>query len=262
MVERREQNVEQRLDEETSAYVDAVADRLRAALDSDLVGLYLHGSAAFGDFNRRRSDVDIVAVTSRALSREEKETIATLLSQRSLPCPAEGLELHIVEARTLRIPTDAPPFELQVDSKRSGTARTVDGAKHPGDRDLVMHYAVLREHGRALFGPPPSELFPQIPRAELLRAFVYELDWAEQNGSPAYQVLNACRASRYLEEGLLGSKTGGGEWARSRAGDPSAIDAALRQRSGSDEAVPDPNEARALLNDVRRRLKQATNQAR
>jgi ADP-ribose pyrophosphatase YjhB (NUDIX family) len=84
----------------------------------------------------------------------------------------------------------------------------------------------------------------------LLDAFLGELEWAKENASPSYQVLNACRAWRFVDEGVLCSKTAGGEWARERVGDPSTIDVALRHRRGLTEAHPDPEKARALLLDV------------
>jgi hypothetical protein len=72
----------------------------------------------------------------------------------------------------------------------------VDGEGHGGDSDLVMHFAVLREHGRALLGQLPEELFPVVPRPLLLNAILGELEWARQQASPSYLVLNACRAWR------------------------------------------------------------------
>jgi streptomycin 3"-adenylyltransferase len=228
-------------------YVEEVTKRLSEALDLALVGAYLHGSAALGDFSESRSDIDVLAVSTRRLSAREKTSLAERLAQRALPCPATGLELHVVCRDGIGI-RDAPRFDFHLATSTDGRPdRTVDGEGHPGDPDLVMHFAVLHEHGRALLGPAPATVFPAIPREMLLAAFRGELQWATKNGSPSYQVLNACRAWRFADEGVLSSKTAGAEWARGRVDDPSPIDAALRHRRGLTDEHPEPNAARELL---------------
>jgi len=218
------------------------------------VGVYLHGSAVLGDFSEDRSDIDVIAVSARPLSWEEKQAIVERLSQSALPCPARGFEFHVVGSDDTAL-SESPRFELHFATSTDGTPdRVVDGRGHSGDPDLVMHFAVLHEHGRALVGPAPEGVFPAIPRPMLLEAFRGELEWAMENASPSYQVLNACRAWRYIDEGVLCSKTAGGEWARERVEDPSPIDVALRHRRGLTDANPDPEAARAFLLDALQRL--------
>lgn len=238
-------------------YVEEVTERLKELLGADLVGHYLHGSVVLGDFAEGRSDVDVVAVSSRPLSPGEKKAIAERLSQGALPCPATGLEFHVLWRREIA-PREAPPFELHLSTSTDGRPdRVVDGHGHPGDPDLVMHFAVLRDHGRAVLGPAADKVFPVISRGMLLQAFRGELAWAKENASPSYQVLNACRALRYLDEGSLCSKTAGGEWARGRVNEPSTIDAALRHRRGLTDAHPDPEAACAFLLGALQRLERS-----
>jgi streptomycin 3"-adenylyltransferase len=239
-------------------YVEEVTERLKEVLGTELVGVYLHGSAVLGDFSEGRSDVDMIAVSLGPLSSRAKEAIAERLSQSSLACPAKGLEFHVLRGDDI-VPSDAPSFELHLStSTDGGPDRVVDGQGHRGDPDLLMHFAVLHEHGRALLGPGPDRIFPAIPRPMLLEAFRGELKWARENASPSYQVLNACRARRYIDEGVLCSKTAGGEWARERVADPSTIDLALRHRRGLTEAHPDPERARAFLLDALQLLETCT----
>ncbi len=238
-------------------YLEEVTERLKELLGPDLVGVYLHGSIVLGDFSEGRSDVDVVAVSSRSLSPEEKKAIAERLSQGALPCPATGLEFHVL-CRGDIAPRKAPPFELHLATSTDGRPdRVVDGHGHPGDSDLAMHFAVLHGHGRALLGPAADTVFPAIPRGMMLDAFRGELEWARENASPSYQVLNACRAWCYLDEGVLCSKTAGGERARERVGDPSTIDAALRHRRGLTDAHPGPEAARAFLFGTLQRLERS-----
>ena len=243
-----------RLDNESAGYVESVSDRLENVLGANLVGLYLHGSAALGDFSQARSDVDLLAVASHPVTREEKQHIAEELSSAALPCPASGLEFHLVTRASLETPTQQPPFEIHVATQSGEPDKVVDGNNREGDPDLVMHFAVLHEYGVPLRGPAPKKLFPPIPREWLLKAFADELRWAEVNASPAYQVLNACRAWRFVEEDAICSKTEGAEWARQRLADPAVIDQALQHRRGTTDAYPDEERTKSLLDEVQERL--------
>ena len=245
------------LDPETAGYVREVTERLRATLGDKLLGVYLHGSAVLGDFVRERSDVDLVAVSDGPLTGDERVAVAETLSSESLPSPASGLELHVVDRHAVDLLVDEPPpFELHIASAVSSPDRVVVGRGHGGDPDLVMHFAVLHERGVALTGPPASEIFPTVSRPRLLRAFAGELHWALEHASPGYQVLNACRAWRFLEEDVLTSKLAGGEWARKRVEEPAAIDAATRNRRAETDAQPEPMWARSFVQTVLDRLEQ------
>lgn len=236
------------LDEAGRAYAEDVDRQLREILGDDLVGLYLHGSAVFDDFSPRRSDIDLVAACELALTPEAKRLIAKRLSSEALPCPATGLELHVVRRDTLRQLIDPPPFELHIATDtEAGLDRVVDGSEHSGDADLVMHFAVLRDYGSVLSGPSPADLFPVVPRRVVLRVLAVELRWARDQASTSYQVLNACRVLRFVEENALCSKLDGARWAKQRVDNVSAIDAAIRHREGLSEIQPDPESANLLL---------------
>jgi streptomycin 3"-adenylyltransferase len=217
-------------------------------LGPELVGVYVHGSLALGDFAAGQSDVDLVAVCERPLSGAEKGAVAARLVELA---EVGALEFHLVTRDAVAAGGEALPFELHVAGRRA-----VDGAGHGGDPDLVMHYAVLRAHGVAVgAAPPAAELFPRFGREELLRAFAGELRWALAEASPAYQVLNACRAWRFLEEDVLCSKTSGAEWALRRGdGDREVVEAALRHRRGVSDAQPAAEQARAFVVSVLDRL--------
>jgi streptomycin 3"-adenylyltransferase len=109
-----------------------------------------------------------------------------------------------------------------------------------------MHFAVCREHGRALTGPPPAEVFAEAPAHLLDAAFTDELAWAAEHAPPVYQVLNACRAWRYAAERVLCSKVAGGEWALGRGVGDDAIQAALDDQRGRPAAAIDPASVAAL----------------
>jgi hypothetical protein len=154
-------------------YARAVAASLAGASDGALVGLYLHGSGAMGGWHPERSDVDLLGVVSRSLRPDEKRGAAEALA--ALPAPGAGLELSIVTEASLKSVPERPRFELHVTT--GSDAKVVDGERHRGDSDLVMHYAVCRERGVAVLGPPAAEVFPPVPRAMLLASFIEEVAW-------------------------------------------------------------------------------------
>jgi len=53
---------------ELREYLDELVSRNLSALGADLVGVYLHGSAAMEAFVASRSDVDVLTVSARELS--------------------------------------------------------------------------------------------------------------------------------------------------------------------------------------------------
>jgi predicted nucleotidyltransferase len=220
---------------ELQSYTAGVVGPLSAALGDDLVAVYLHGSAAMDAFVPTRSDVDVLVVTDGPVGADAKSVLAERLSESSLPCPGVGLELSIVTSLAARTPSDAPAFELHLSTAED---RVVDGEELPGDPDLVAHFAMTRERGVVLFGPPADQVLSPIDRSRLLRVLADDLTWALEQGLGGYAVLNAARALLFVREGTLCSKPEGGAWALANGvGDRASIEAALRRQAGSDEVV-------------------------
>jgi hypothetical protein len=213
------------------AYPAVVAAGLARVLGPALVGVYLHGSAVLGGWEPTQSDVDLLVVSARPLDRREKQVIGARLQHPSLSCPGAGLELSVVTAAVAADPPWLPPWELHVTTGRE--VKVEDGTGHPGDSDLVLYFAVCHRAGIAVAGPPPAEVFAEPPRDWLLERSAGELRWAVEHGTSfAYRVLTSCRAWRLLDEDVLDSKVGAGEWARPLLSDPGVVDAALAAQRG------------------------------
>jgi Domain of unknown function (DUF4111) len=207
------------------AYPAAVAAGLTRVLGPALIGVYLHGSGALGGWSPERSDVDLLGVVARPLERRAKKVISARLNHPSLACPAPaGLELSLVTAAVAADPPRRPPFELHLSTGPSPQTH-LGGGPDATDPDLLLHFAVCRRAGVAVAGPDPVGVFAEPPRAWLLERAAAELRWAVRHGTFAYRVLTACRAWRYLEDDVLGSKVESGRWAR------------LRLASGTEQSV-------------------------
>jgi streptomycin 3"-adenylyltransferase len=222
-----------------SVYLAALTSVATDVLGDDLVGVHPHGSLVLGGWRPERSDIDVLVVVTRPLTDPEQDALAS--AWRAIPCPAVGLELSVVLDSVAAHPVPRAAFELHV-TTAPGDEKVVDGHGHPGDLDLVLHFAVCHSLGLPGFAP--------VPRALVLAQLAGEMDWAAERNPTEYAVLNACRALRYALDGSLVSKVDGGHWACGRVADNDRplVEAALARQTGADPGAPlDPDAVRAFL---------------
>ena len=135
-------------------YLGELVAVLRRELGERLVGAWLFGSAALGDFDPARSDVDVQAVATERLPRGERLALADALA--AVPCPVRGLEFVLYAREDLgeQIPqlnlNHGPRMEHRLDLE-------VPAAEWFW---FTIDVAIGREHGRALAGPPARVVFP------------------------------------------------------------------------------------------------------
>ena len=153
--------------------------------------VYLLGSAALGAYEHGRSDVDVVAVTSRSLSLEERRALAQAVE--AVPVPARKLELVVY-------PRGSDRWELNLNT---GEHLGLDPDAEPSFW-FVLDRAVAEQHAVALLGPPWEDLFEPEP-AEAIEA---ALDEAVAFGAE----LAAARARVWHETGRWPSKREAAEW--------------------------------------------------
>ncbi|MEP6641117.1 MAG: aminoglycoside adenylyltransferase domain-containing protein [Gaiellales bacterium] len=242
------------MDEAVGGYVGAVAETLRAALGRDLVGLYLHGSAALHDYHADRSDIDLLAVCATPLDEATRDAIAAQLAADALPCPAVALEFSLITRSAAVDPGPAPAYELH-GWDAYGRLRPDPG---PGDPDLPLHFAAIRAGGVVVLGPPPHDVFRDVARGELLPRLVAELDWADANPSVSYRVLTACRVLRVLAEGRMCSKRAAAEWVLERGDSPALVATVLHHHIAATTPTGlDPKAVAAFTAGVRAHLQTA-----
>lgn len=209
-----------------SGYAHAVRAALLSELGEELAGLYLYGSAARGAYFEGQSDVDMICVVREPLSAERVRRL--LDDVRAVTCPGtvKGLDLWVVPLSSAREPCAEPAFECWL--LTSVDLELVRAGDDVGDARLVLLYAMCRDHGLALAGPPPLRVFGPIRRSWLVEAM--HVDLALEGAAGWYRVLNACRTLHFIECGTMCGKLEGAAWARPRVADPSLIDAALEWR--------------------------------
>lgn len=155
---------------EVDAVLAELLDGVRGTLGRQLVGLYLDGSLAAGDFAEHSSDIDVLVVTEHELSDDVVAT-ATLgamhaqLATRTSKW-ARKLEVSYIPRRALRRfdPDNNCHPCVQRDSDQIVTE------EH--DCAWVIHRHVVREHGVALAGPDPRTLIDPVEAGDLRHAVV------------------------------------------------------------------------------------------
>jgi predicted nucleotidyltransferase len=221
--------------------VNEVLDRLGTSLvrilGAELIGLYLYGSLASGDFDPNSSDIDFVA----ALAVKPEARVVDRLRQvhedlqRSDPWGArlEGAYIDRVALRR-HVAGEAHPF-LNEDHPLSIAVL---------DESWVINRAQLRDMGLTISGPDPASLIDKVSGEQMQAAMHQELEtwWRPlMQGSPKMQprryqsfaVLTMCRALFLFEHGRIASKPTAAEWAISSLGPEwrSLIERALTWRA-------------------------------
>lgn len=218
---------------EVTGFGERVADVLANALDTELIGAYFVGSVALGGYTSGVSDLDIAAVCESPLSEAQKRRSASAVLEASGGCPAHGLELVVYRADVVGSP-DGSGFELNVNAgPRMPTLVQLTASDQPGFW-FVIDRAVAHRSGATIIGLPASSVFAEVPRRTVLEAMQASMTWHRdhEEASPN-AVLNACRAWRYAEDDVLGSRVAGAAWARDRWPDTDVIDTALALRGGA-----------------------------
>ena len=204
------------------ALLKEIVLQYRAILGENLVGIYLHGSLAFGCFRWETSDIDFLVAVQAPPSLDEKLALLRVLAGLERSAPSKGFEMSVALERECLHFRYSTPFELHYSKAHSARFQcdpaAYCAAMHGVDPDLAAHFTVVRNVGRTLWGKPISAVFGVVPREAYLHSILEDVSDAESAvaHSPVYVILNLCRVLAYAQDGLVLSKAQGGLWAASR----------------------------------------------
>lgn len=188
-------------------------------LGDNLTGIYLHGSAAMGCFNSRKSDIDLLVVIKDAMSKEIKLQYMDMVVALNEIAPEKGIEMSIVKEAVCKPFVYPTPFELHfsiahLNWYKSNPEDYVERMKGT-DKDLAAHFTIIYHRGKTLYGKERQEVFAKVSSEAYMDSIWFDIAGAENEiiENTVYITLNLCRVLAYKREGLILSKQEGGEWA-------------------------------------------------
>ena len=213
---------------------------VQSVLGKRFIGLYLHGSLAYGDFNPETSDINFLVVTDGPISAETftalKDMHACLFA--SGLAWAQKLEGAYIPKGDLRRhdPSHAPVPWLGVDGHF---------ALETLGSDWILQRWILREKGFVGSGPHLKPMIDPVSADELREAVRGSLRewWSPPFPSPerfqkgeyqVYAILTMCRSLYVLEHGRVASKPEAAYWVMETLSEPwvGLVAAAVSWRPG------------------------------
>jgi len=187
-------------------------------LGSNLVGIYLHGSAAMGCLNAKKSDIDLIIVVKDDISKETKRKYIDMVVELNKEAPAKGIELSVVKEDVCNPFVYPTPFELHFSNAhlewyQSNPDEYVDKMKGT-DKDLAAHFTIIYHRGKTLYGKEIMEVFSIVNKEDYFDSIWHDVKGARTEiiDNPMYIILNLCRVLAYVKENLILSKKEGGMW--------------------------------------------------
>jgi predicted nucleotidyltransferase len=156
----------------TIAQADRVGAIVREVLGPDAIGAYLHGSAVLGGL-KPNSDIDVLAISMRPTSDEQKRALIdrlTRVSRRGDPA-VRSVELELLvhdQVRPWRYPA---PVDFKYGDWLGQEFDRGDFTPWTSpEPDIALLLTAVLRADRALFGPPPAEVFDLVPATDVRRA--------------------------------------------------------------------------------------------
>jgi predicted nucleotidyltransferase len=194
-----------------------VASIVEDVLGEAIIGVYLHGSAVQGGL-RPGSDIDVLAVTTRASTPEEcRALVARLLRasshgdgvDRSRP-----IELTVVVQDDVRPWRYPPPLDLQYGEWWRAELERGELPWVSPDPDLAIVLAAALGSARPLVGPPITDVLDPVPVSDLRRAVVDAIPalLGDLDGDEANVVLTFARMWLTMTTGTIAPKDVAATW--------------------------------------------------
>jgi predicted nucleotidyltransferase len=221
---------------ELNSVLNELVRSIQEILQDNLIGAYLQGSFAIGDFDQH-SDVDFIVVTHEDLNDEQVAALQRM-HERIYHLPvswAQHLEGSYFPKDVLRDTAECGGNVWYLDHGATSIKR------HNHCNTLVVRWT-LREKGVTLQGPPPVTLVDPI-LVEMLRKEILEVihEWGqeiltnpEHYNNRFYQAFilhSYCRMLHSLQVGYPDSKRAGTQWAKANL-DPVWVDLIDRSWAG------------------------------
>ena len=232
-------------------------------LEDNLVGIYLHGSAAMGCFHAKKSDIDLLVVVKQDIPKRIKRRYMDMVVELNVSAPKKGIELSIVREDVCKPFVYPTPFLLHFSNTYLEWYQTNPSdyiAKMNGtDKDLAAHATILYHRGKCLCGKEIQDVFEKVRPEYYFDSIWCDVEEAEEEiiKNPMYLILNLCRVLAYGKEELILSKQEGGQWGLNNIPEiyHPLILQALHEYAGNEPIKPDGEYVRKyaayMINQIR-----------
>lgn len=206
-------------------YLTRFVEAAQESMVDNLLGIYLHGSAAMGCFNPKSSDLDLLVGVLTGLDDSTKRRFMDKVVKLHEDFVLESGSSHAGIEMSLLLQKDCKPFVYPTPFDLHFSAMHLKWYKdNPEDyiqkmkgtdEDIAAHITITRARGRCLFGMPIEDFFGQVPAENYFDSIRGDVENAESEitENTNYLVLNLARVLAFKKDGLVLSKKEGGQWA-------------------------------------------------
>lgn len=242
------------LDPSADVAIAWLRDRMRSLFGDRFIGLYLYGSAVYGDFDAGVSDLDFVCALKSDVSDAELDHLGRMHDALVARWPEwrDRIEVQYVAIERVRRFREAR-FTMANISPGEPLHRIESGTEWLMNWYFAVHYS------RTIAGPPPATIFPAIASEEFVQsARDHAREWLgriEEIGgshSQSYSALTMSRALYTHQTGRHVSKAAAARWLADRhpAWAPTLTDALAWRRQPDFPAPETVERARAFVRFV------------
>lgn len=237
---------------------------LKHRLGSSLAGVYLHGSAVTEGL-RKRSDVDLLVVVSKALPASVRARLSADLMTVSGLYPLDPMGRRPLEVIVVRLADlERMPYPARAELVYGEWLRgALEGGAVPRAEtspEFTLLLAQARREAVPLIGPSIADMVPNIPSdvirraiGDLLPELVESVEGDERN-----VLLTLARMWRTLTTGQFVSKNAAADWAGPQLSDQAAGTLALARDAylgdGDDDLHHRRTEVTQTIEEIRERI--------
>lgn len=200
-----------------------VTDTWLKCIGKSVIGIYLHGSIVLNCFVEGVSDIDILIVCDRRISRDERLLLSKNLIK--IDCTKSPLEMSAIALNDLNPWKYPTPCQFHYsDYWTEHYKNLLNGSIKESfivdddfcDPDIASYIHLINQSGICIYGRPIKDIFPAIPEKDFWSSIsndIAEYDFHTYN--PRYfasNILILGRILSYKKEKRILSKYEGGLW--------------------------------------------------
>lgn len=208
----------QSLNHDESHQLESVKQLLQQVFQDKLYAIYLYGSYVDGGL-KRKSDLDILVIIERAITASERQQIAKVLLQISVPvghASARALEITILDKNN--ITALQPPYPYQLQYGEWLRDELLNGAQlnsqYDPDISILLKQAQLQHV--TILGPDLNHWLPTISHKQvkdaLLETYPEIIAHWKDDQDERNQILALCRIAYTLNKKTIVAKDVAARW--------------------------------------------------